>query len=448
MKGLTKLCNNISYLIYTLAFTIVICFASEANAYSVLTHEAIIDANWKTSIEPEIRRKFPVITPEQLKDAHAYAYGGAIIPDIGYFPFGSKLFTNMVHYIRTGDFVTALLEEAKDVNEYAFALGVLAHYMGDNFGHEIGTNHAVPLVYPKIKKKFGSLVTYADDHKSHSRMELGFDVLQIARGNYASQAYHDFIGFNISKPVLQKAFFRTYGIDVDDVFGSTDIAFSSFRWSVKTLIPVIVKSAWVHKKDDIRKINSGITARKFSYKMKRRMYYQEFGKDNKKAGFIPTLIAVLTPVLPKIGPLAKLKFKTPTPEAEKLFVKSFDTVLVNYSNAIKNTGNTGFTLANKCLDTGHKTEAGDYLITDDSYDDFLLKLKAKKFDNLKAEVRANLVSFYSNRKPPKSKKSKKKYAEVIAALEELKHTGIVGTEINAGSNDLLVIETHIPLNKN
>ena len=139
---------------YLLLLLLIISQVPDSRAYSVLTHEAIIDASWKTSLEPSICKKFPLITQAQLEEAHSYAYGGAIIPDIGYFPFGSKLFTNLVHYVRTGDFVTALLEEAQDPNEYAFALGVLAHYIGDNYGHAIGTNPAVPLVYPKMKTKF------------------------------------------------------------------------------------------------------------------------------------------------------------------------------------------------------------------------------------------------------------------------------------------------------
>jgi hypothetical protein len=49
----------------------------------------------------------------------------------------------------------ALLRSAKDLDGYAFALGALAHYAADNNGHRIGTNPAVPILYPKLKKKYG-----------------------------------------------------------------------------------------------------------------------------------------------------------------------------------------------------------------------------------------------------------------------------------------------------
>jgi Zinc dependent phospholipase C len=103
--------------------------------YSILTHEAIIDVTWDKATTPLLLKKYPSSTEAQLKEANAYAYGGAIAPDMGYYPFGSKLFTNLMHYVRTGDFVNEMLDEAQDVNEYAFAIGVLSHYYADKYGH-------------------------------------------------------------------------------------------------------------------------------------------------------------------------------------------------------------------------------------------------------------------------------------------------------------------------
>ena len=117
-------------------------------------------------------------------DAHAYAYGGSIIQDMGYYPFGSKLFTDLLHYVRSGDFVLNLIRDSQDLNGYAFSLGALSHYTADNNGHRMATNVAVPLLYPKVRLQFGNQVTYADDALSHGKMELAFDVLQIAQGHY------------------------------------------------------------------------------------------------------------------------------------------------------------------------------------------------------------------------------------------------------------------------
>lgn len=403
-----------------------------SKAYSVLTHEAIIDASWKTAIEPLLLKKYPASTAEQLVEAHSYAYGGSIISDIGYYPFGSKLFTNLVHNVRSGDFTVALIEESQTLNEYAFALGALAHYMADNYGHSLATNVVVPLLYPKIQEQFGSIVTYADHEKSHSRVEFGFDLLQTARENYASKAYHDFIGFNIARPVIEKAFFRTYGLDVNDVFGSMSVAIGAFRWSVKTLLPTIVRAAWVNKRSDIKKINPKATSRSFSYRMKNKIYYHEFGRDHEKAGIRPRIVSFLLPILPKIGPLSKLKFKQMTPEIEQLFVKSFETTLSHYSTALSTLHSQRLTLPNRTLDTGKETFPGEYIIADDNYDDYLLKLKDKGFSNLTSHVKDHLISFYSKvKRPPVSKRRQKKHAEVTEALALLQNAPIM--DVNPGS---------------
>ena len=124
--------------------------------YSVLTHEAIIDAAWDDSIKPILLKRFPRATVEQLREAHAHAYGGAIIQDMGYYPFGSKFYTDLVHYVRSGDFIEALLGEARDLDEYAFALGALAHYAADNTGHPVAVNPAVPILFPNCKRSMAT----------------------------------------------------------------------------------------------------------------------------------------------------------------------------------------------------------------------------------------------------------------------------------------------------
>ena len=91
-------------------------------AYSVLTHEEIVDLVWTDEIRPLLLQRFPGLTEEQITEAHGYAYGGAVIQDLGYYPFGSTQFSELVHYVRSGDFVRELLLESQDANEYAFAL--------------------------------------------------------------------------------------------------------------------------------------------------------------------------------------------------------------------------------------------------------------------------------------------------------------------------------------
>src|SRR5258708_28263873 len=88
---------------------------SETAAYAVLAHEAIIDIAWDANIRPLLLMRFPDATPEQFKEAHGYAYGGAIIPDMGYYPHGRFFFTGFSPYLWSGDFVLALLPPSQDL---------------------------------------------------------------------------------------------------------------------------------------------------------------------------------------------------------------------------------------------------------------------------------------------------------------------------------------------
>jgi Zinc dependent phospholipase C len=260
-------------------------------SYSVLTHEATIDSVWKDSIEPLLLQRFPRASAKDLKKAHAYAYGGSIIQDMGFYPFGSHFFTDLTHYVRSGDFVTSMLRNAANLDEYAFALGALAHYASDTNGHAIAVNRAVPMLYPKLKGKYGNEVTYSDDPGSHLKTEFGFDVLQVAKGRYPSDAYHDFIGFEVSKPLLERAFHETYGLELKDVFGALDLAIGTYRKTVSGLIPKMTKVAWTLKKDDIAKSQPGITREKFLYNLSRAEYEKSWGKEYTHPGLGSRVLA-------------------------------------------------------------------------------------------------------------------------------------------------------------
>jgi hypothetical protein len=340
-------------------------------------------------------KKVSCLTDSMWKEAHAYAYGGSVAADMGYFPFGSALYSNLVHYVRSGDFVKALIDEASDINEYAFAMGFLSHYNADKYGHSIATNISAPMLYPKVRKEHGSVVTYEEDPTSHARTEFGFDVLQVARGAYESQAYRDFIGFQVSKPVLEKAFLKTYGLKIDDVFGSYSMAIGTFRWTVRSLVPTLTKAAWKGKKAEIQKAKPGITSRQFNYKMNRKTYYQSFGREREKAGFGASVVAFFVRVLPKVGPLKKLRFVVPKQDVEKLFIQSFDTVTTHLAKDIAGASAKQLKLDNIDFDTGKPTKRGEYGLADDSYATLLLKLHDKKFETVNADLKANLLLFYS-----------------------------------------------------
>ncbi len=369
--------------------------------YSVLTHEAIVDSLWDASIQKMLLERFPQSTPEDMEEAHAYVYGGCIIQDMGYYPFSSKLFSDLTHYVRSGDFVVALIRESQDLNEYAFALGALAHYAADNNGHRLGTNVAVPVLYPNLRRRFGRTVTYWDNPLSHLRTEFGFDVLQVAQGRYASDQYRKFIGFQVSKPVLERAFADTYGIEMKDIFKSLDLALGTYRYSTGSVIPGMTKVAWQLKKDTFIKEIPGITKKKFLYNLSRSSYEKDFGKMYQRPGFKTRLISWFLHIVPKSGPFKGLAFKAPTPEVEKMFMASFNATVDSYRALLADVAAHRMDLVtNENIDIGVPTVAGKYLGADLAYDKLLDKLADGKFIGVSADLRGNMLDYYKGRKPP------------------------------------------------
>ncbi|HSB10675.1 MAG TPA: zinc dependent phospholipase C family protein [Blastocatellia bacterium] len=405
------------------AVSIMLVLATQqaASAYSVLTHEAIIDGTWDDSIKPLLAKRFPRATADQFREARAYSYGGAIIQDMGYYPFGSKTFSDLVHYVRSGDFIEALLREAGNLNEYAFALGALAHYAADNEGHSIAVNPVVPVLYPKLRAKYGNRVTYAEDPIAHLRTEFGFDVLQVVRNRYASQSYHDFIGFEVSKPVLERAFKHTYGVELKDLFGSVDLALATFRRSVSVVIPEMTKVAWETKKDEIEKAAPGVTRERFIYNLSRADYEKEWGGQYEKPGGLEKTLAVFLRIMPKVGPLAPLSFRPATPEAERLFVESLDATLTRYRALLRQARAGTANLQNTDFDTGKSTRAGEYKLADKTYAKLLKRLDRNGFSDITPELRQNILAFYSDLNAPiETKKDREEWQDTLQALNRLK----------------------------
>ena len=398
--------------LYRLLILFITFFTSlKVSAYSVLTHEAIIDAAWESSIRPFLLSRYPKTTETEMNQARAFAYGGSLAPDMGYYPRGSKFFTNLVHYVRSGDFVQALLDSAKNINELAFAVGAVSHYAADRWGHPLGTNISAPMIYEDVRKKFGRSVNYEQHPLSHVRTEFGFDVLQTARGVYASEAFHDFIGFQVSKELLAKAFLKTYGLSIDDVFADFDKAVSKFRWTVKELFPIITRTAWAGRSADIQKAKPGITARNFKYKMNRRLYQKDFGKKE-RPGFGSGMLSFFLRIVPKVGKLKVLKFKVPGAEAEKIFLQSFDSSVSNLQKIITSFRSDKLSLADVNFDTGERTIPGEYHLADASYQCLLTNLEKDKFRFIDKNLRTDINTFFAKMSADK----KVKYEGSLNAL--------------------------------
>ena len=403
----------------TLVFAVLL-LCGGAFAYSVLTHEEIVDLAWKSEIRPLLIERFPGITEEQIKEAHAYAYGGSVIQDLGYYPFGNKDFSNLAHYVRSGDFVLELLAESQNVDEYAFALGALSHYVADIDGHP-AVNEAVALHYPKLRAKYGNSVRYAQDTTAHLKTEFGFDTVQVAKNRYAPEQFHDFIGFQVSEPLLERGFPVVYGLELKDVLPHEDLTVGSYRFSVSRLIPEMTQVALQTHKKDLMRETPDFSRQKFLYRLSRSDYERNWGKSYTKPGLGTRILSTLLRFVPKIGPFKGLGFNSPTPHTEDLYIKSINKTTDDYRALLEEVRAGKLVLPNCNLDDGKSTGAGEYSLADDTYADLLAKLMAHNFDNTSAQLRNNILGFYSGPSlPAKTEKDSTRRQEVLADLTQLK----------------------------
>ena len=399
---------------------IVLICGGGAFAYSVLTHEEIVDLLWKGDIQPLLLKRYPGLSEDQLKEAHAYAYGGAVIQDLGYYPFGSIQFSDLVHYVRSGDFVRELIAQSQDANEYAFALGALAHYASDVDGHP-AVNQSVAIGYPKLRAKYGNSVRYAEGKTEHIKTEFGFDMVQVSKNRYASQQYHDFIGFKVSKPLLERAFPIVYGVELKDVLTHEDLAVGSYRLGVSRMIPQMTQVALrLHEKDMVKEYPD-FNKKKFLYRLSMSEYEKEWGKDYTKPDFGTHVWSIIFRFMPKIGPFKSLNFKIPTPATEDLYFKSINASVDQYRIYLEEVGTDTLVLPNRDFDTGNETGAGEYSLADSTYAKLLAKLADGKFDRTSADLRGNILQFYSDASAPiETKKDTDDLQEVQKQLEQLK----------------------------
>jgi hypothetical protein len=407
-----------------------VCWCPNAYSYSVLTHEAIIDSTWDSAIKPLLLKRFPAAVPDDLKVAHGYAYGGCIIQDLGYYPFGSKLFSDLTHYVRSGDFILNLIRESRDLDEYAFALGALAHFAADSKGHRMATNVSVPLLYPKLRAKFGKSITYADDPSSHTKTEFGFDVFQSAKSRYASAAFKEFIGFQVAKPVLQRAFEDTYGMRIEQVFLNLDLALGSYRRAVGTILPALTRVAWQIKGPQIRKDAPGITRKKFLYNLSRSSYEKNWGSTYERPGIRSKVLTSFFRIVPRVGPFKALAFRKLTPETEQLYMAGFNASIDRYRELLAAVSAGRLTLPNDNIDVGEVTNAGTYKLTDDAYAKLLHKLDGHYID-MPPDLRSDILAFYQDLSLPIATKANE--GDWTRLQAELAHLEGINRDLTAAS---------------
>ena len=385
--------------------------------YGVLSHEELIDISWVSDIRPALLKHYPDATAEQIKEAHAYAYGGSAVQDLGYYPFGSHDFTNLLHYVRSGAFVAWMLRDARNVNEYAFALGALSHYAADTWGHP-AVNGGVAIEYPKLRSKFGKEVTYEDNPEAHLKTEFSFDVVQVAKRRYISKEFHDFIGFQVSEELLERAFADTYGITVDSLLHWDDLTIESYRFSVSRVIPEMTQVALASREHHIKEKDSK-AKKQFLYHLSRADYEKEFGAKYRKPGIFARFLAFLLRLIPRFGPFKALDYKDPTPVTQDMYFNSMNQVVAQYHRLVQQAEAGVLSFPDRNLDTGRPTAAGEYYLADESYARLVRKLREENFANVSPDLRQGILNFFASGPADRGVK-KKDWKETQKALVSLK----------------------------
>jgi len=417
------LCNTLRLLL----IACLLCTLPEVSrAYSVLTHEQLIDLTWKDLLEPLLKKRFPKTTAADLNEAHAYAYGGCAIQDLGYYPFSHALFSNLTHYVRSGDFVTNLLRDARNANELAFALGALSHYVGDTVGHHDAINRATAIAFPKLERKYGGTVAYDQNPHAHIRTEFAFDIDQLSKHRLAPGAYLRFIGLRVPNRLLAQAFEETYSLPLRDVVGPGRPAIRSYRTSVRSFLPRFAYAETVIHKNDFFPDGATDSFQTYIDRIERADFQTVWNHYRRKPGIKTNLLAFVIRILPRIGALSDLAIKIPTQETQNLYVTSVNHTIEVYADFLKQlTVAPQLTrpIANLNLDTGEDTRAEAYSLTDKTYATLLHKIVIFPQRRAGPDLIKNILDHYSDDHCSDESKPSGKTPEVAKDLIALRrHT--------------------------
>lgn len=394
--------------------------ARPAAAYSFQTHEQLIDLTWKASIRPLLLARYPNLTPAQLQEAHAYAYGGCAIQDIGYYPFGNGFYSGLMHYVRTGDFIRSLLRNAHTADELAFAIGALSHYIADNIGHPEAVNLAVPVEFPKLEKKYGHNINYGEDPHAHVRTEFAFDIDQISKNRMASSAYLHHVGLFVATDLLRKAFFETYGIDLQPLLGKKQRVLKGYSFALRSFLPRIAYAETVLHRKHFPPDTPGEPLEKLKKALAQSAADNGWEQYRGKAGIRTYMMAGLIFILPKFGPLSYLAIRGPSPHTQEMYVESLNRSIDALRLALSHFNHLAPYLPDRDLDTGLKVKPGGYRLTDETYAQLLAALTSKPTSTIPIHLQQDILNYYADPSAPIiTKKNKAKWARVQAQLKVL-----------------------------
>jgi hypothetical protein len=392
------------YPLKAIALLALFFLAKPGATYSVQTHEQLIDLTWKQSIRPVLLKRFPALTEAQLHEAHAYAYGGCAIQDLGYYPFGNPFFSDLTHYVRSGDFVRNLLRDARTADELAFAIGALSHYVADTIGHSEAVNPSVAIEFPKLEQKYGPVVTYADGKHAHIRTEFAFDINEISKRRFAPSSYLKHVGLEIPVLLLRQAFFETYGLDSQRVLGRRRPVLRGYRFAVRSFLPRIAYAEVVLHKNSFPPDTPGESLDTLQADLAQSAFENGWDQYRKKPGIGTYSLAGLIFILPKVGTLSDLAIRGPNQQTQEKYVESLNRATSSLRQTLTSIDAISASLPNRDLDTGARVQPGGYKLTDDTYAELVTALTKDPARPVPIGLKRDIEEYYADPNAPISTK--------------------------------------------
>jgi len=395
-----------------------------ARAYGVYSHSELIDLVWGDSIRPLLIQRYPGITEAEITRAHAYAYAGCTIQDLGYYPFANRFFSDLTHYVRSGDFVAALLRHASNADELAFAIGALSHYVGDVYGHSEAVNLSIGKSFPRLGRRYGPVITFGQAEIAHGRVEMGFDMAQIGLQRFAPRAYRRNIGFRVAQDLLDRAFRETYGLAVRSVIGPEGRALNTYRFSVRKLLPKFMQVQVLLYRRHFPNEKDNDSRSQYLQNVAKADYASLPGSAHPEPGLGTHALALVVRIVPKVGTLKILSLKAPSPQTGDLYFSSMNTSvgrMRELMRRLRQNPSKDLGLANVDLDTGTRTPPGTYQLTDDTYARLLNALTREPGIAVPPGLREDILLFYSDPSAPiTTRNDRRAWARVTNQLNQLK----------------------------
>uniref|UniRef100_Q023A3 Uncharacterized protein n=1 Tax=Solibacter usitatus (strain Ellin6076) TaxID=234267 RepID=Q023A3_SOLUE len=280
-------------------------------------------------------------------------------------------------------------------------------------------------------RKFGNSVTYTDDHISHSKTEFAFDVFQASRGRYASEGYKDFVGFQVSKRVLQQAFLDTHGMKLEHVFLKRRPGDRVVPSPGGTHTSLAHQSRVANQRAGDSQGTSGSHPQGIFYNLSRSSFEKTWGSTYQRPGFGSRVLATLFRIVPRIGPFKALAFEPLTAETEKLYMAGFNASIDRHRELLGSVGAGRLNLPNDNFDVGDATKAGSYRLTDAAYAKLLHQLDGH-YPELPKELRTNILAFYQDLGLPIS--TKKDESDWLRLQDELDRLRTINQSTTSGAS--------------